>query len=145
MSHIDPTRAAFDAFKELPRDEPIEMLNLVRYRDDAAYPDDHPNAGKGMSGKDAYREYGRTSGPIFQRVGGTIVWRGKPQAMLTGPQDEAWDAGFIARYPSAAAFLEMVSDPKYRKAVLNRSAAVADSRLIRFSPGDQGASATRFS
>ena len=30
--HIDPERAAFDAFKALPRDAPIEMLNLLRFR-----------------------------------------------------------------------------------------------------------------
>jgi len=39
--HIDPERAQFDAFKALPRDTPIHMLNLVRFRDEAAYPADH--------------------------------------------------------------------------------------------------------
>lgn len=28
--HIDPTREQFDAFKDLPRDTPILMLNLIR-------------------------------------------------------------------------------------------------------------------
>ena len=26
--HVDPTRAQFDAFKALPRDQPIEMLKV---------------------------------------------------------------------------------------------------------------------
>src|SRR3546814_18544185 len=34
--HIDPERAQFDAFKALPRDTVIHMLNLVRFRDTAA-------------------------------------------------------------------------------------------------------------
>ena len=34
---IDPTRSAFEAFKALPRDEPLAMLNLVRFRDRAEY------------------------------------------------------------------------------------------------------------
>jgi uncharacterized protein (DUF1330 family) len=133
-AYIDPTREAFDAFKALPRNEPIHMLNLIRYRDQADYPDGHENAGKGWSGERAYQEYGKTSGPIFQRVGGSIVWRGAMQAMLTGPDDKQWDAAFIARYPHAGAFLEMVTDPAYRLAVVNRQAAVLDSRLIRFKP-----------
>ncbi len=136
-TYIDPTRAAFDAFKALPRDRPIHMLNLLLYRDEAAYPDGHEHAAKGWTGREAYREYGRTSGPIFQRVGGSIVWRGGFQAMLTGPERE-WHDGFVAQYPNAGAFLEMVTDAEYRKAVVNRQAAVEDSRLVRFEPGEGG-------
>lgn len=136
---IDPTREQFDAFKALPRDRPIMMINLIRYRDTAAYPADHPYAAEGLSGAEAYRRYSKESGPIFARVGGTILWSGKPEVVLTGPADEAWDAAFIARYPNAAAFLEMVTDPAYRAAVVNRQAAVADSRLIRCAERESGA------
>lgn len=129
--HIDPDREAFDAFKDLPRDQPIHMLNLVRYREIAAYED-----GTKASGAEAYRAYGKASGPVFARVGGEIVWSGRPEIMLIGPAEEHWDAVFIAAYPNAAAFLEMVTDPEYRKAVKHRQAAVADSRLIRLSPRD---------
>ena len=132
--HIDPTRAAFDLFKSLPRDTPINMLNLVRYRDLAAYPDGHEHAGKGWSGARAYEEYGTASAPIFERVGGHIVWRGRFEALLTGPADEQWDAAFIAAYPDAGAFLAMVTDADYKLAVVNRQAAVETSRLIRFAP-----------
>lgn len=130
-SFINPTREAFDAFKALPRDEPIWMLNLVRFRDLALYPADHPDAGLGRTGAEAYREYGRTSEPIFARLGGRVVWRGRMQAMLTGPAEERWDAVFIARYPTAGAFLAMVTDPDYRQAVIHRTAAVQTSRLVR--------------
>ena len=135
---LDPTREAFDAFKALPRDRPIAMLNLIRYRAQATYPADHPAAAEAMSGADAYRRYGRESGPVFARVGGTILWRGAPALTLIGPPDEAWDAAFVARYPTAGAFLEMVTDPDYQRAVVHRQAAVADSRLIRCS-ADEGA------
>lgn len=130
-AHIDPTREAFETFKALPRDEPIWMLNLVRFRAQAEYPAEHDDATLGRSGKDAYREYSRTSGPVFARVGGQIVWRGVMQASLIGPADELWDTLFIARYPSAGAFLEMVTDAGYRRAVVHRQAAVETSRLIR--------------
>jgi uncharacterized protein (DUF1330 family) len=137
-TYIDPSRANFDVFKGLPRDEPIHMLNLLRYRDQASYPDGHEHAGKGWSGRRAYEEYGATSGPIFRRVGGTLMWRGAFQTMVTGPDDEQWDDGFVAHYPTAAAFLEMIKDPAYQRAVINRTAALADSRLVRFSPRSAG-------
>jgi len=130
--HIDPEREAFKLFKEMPRDEPIQMLNLLRLRDKAAYPD-----GREVSGFEAYKTYGQTSGPIFKRVGGTIVWRGAPKLTLIGPSEENWHLSFVAAYPSAAAFLEMVTDPVYQnEAVPHRQAAVLDSRLIRHTPLD---------
>lgn len=130
-SYIDPDRQAWDAFKALPKDQPIQMLNLIKLKPRADYPTDHPDHGKNLTGLDAYRAYGRTSAEVFKRVGGHQVWAGKPEVMVTGPQDaEQWDLAFIAQYPSTAAFIEMVRDPEYREHVKHRTAAVADSRLL---------------
>ena len=136
--HIDPSAHNWKAFKDLPRDTPIHMLNLLLYRQLADYPEGHEHHGKGWTGKRAYEEYGATSGPIFQRVGGTVVWRGAFETMVTGPDVREWHDGFVAFYPNAGAFLEMVTDPDYQIAVQNRSAALLDSRLMRFEPGVPG-------
>ena len=135
---IDPTRPQFDAFKALPRDTPIQMLNLIRLRPMADYPVDHPDHGKGLTGLDAYRAYGRTSAAVFARVGGRQIWAGRPEGVLTGPTDERWDLAFIAEYPGGGAFLAMVTDPAYREHVKHRTAAVEDSRLIRLAPVTPG-------
>ena len=137
-SYIDPSPANSQALKDLPRDEPIHMLNLLEYREQAEYPQGHEHAGKGWSGRRAYEEYGKTSGPIFRRVGGTIVWRGSFQTMVTGPDAKRWHDGFVAQYPNAGAFFEMIKDPEYQQAVVNRTAALVDSRLMRFEPGEAG-------
>ncbi|WGM37188.1 DUF1330 domain-containing protein [Caulobacter sp. NIBR1757] len=135
---IDPTREQFDAFKALPRDTPIQMLNLVRVRALAEYPEGHPNHGKGMTGLEAYRAYGRESAEVFGRVGGKQIWAGRPETVVTGPTDERWDLAFIAEYPNAGAFLAMVTDPGYREVVKHRTAGVEDSRLIRLAPVTPG-------
>jgi uncharacterized protein (DUF1330 family) len=135
---VDPTRAQFDAFKALPRDTPIHMLNLIRLKPLADYQAGHPNHGKGMTGLEAYRAYGRASAEVFKRVGGRQVWVGRPEAVLTGPPAEQWDLAFIAEYPNAGAFLAMVTDPDYRQHVKHRQAAVEDSRLIRMAPLEPG-------
>lgn len=132
--HIDPDRQAWEQFKDLPRDQPIHMLNLVRLKDLADYPSDHPDHGKGRTGLDAYRAYGRTTAPILKRLGGRQVWTGRPQVTVTGPRSEDWHLAFIVEYPTAQAFIDMVRDPEYREHVKHRTAAVADSRLIRMSP-----------
>lgn len=137
-TYIDPSPANFQAFKDLPRDQPIHMLNLLRFRDLAEYPEGHEHCGKGWSGRRAYEEYGKTSGPIFRRVGGEIMWRGAFQTMVTGPDGEEWHDGFVAQYPGAGAFFAMIKDPDYQLAVVNRTAALVDSRLVRFEPGEVG-------
>jgi uncharacterized protein (DUF1330 family) len=127
--HIDPTKVAFAAFRANDRAGPIHMLNLVRMRARANYPD-----GRQATGAEAYAAYGRESGPVFARLGGRIVWRATFEQMLIGPSEERWDHCFIAEYPSVAAFVEMIRDPVYREAVKHRQAAVEDSRLIRLAP-----------
>ncbi len=136
--YVDPERDQFESFKTLDRDHPIEMLNLVKFRRAAQYPPDHPLADAGLTGAQAYRNYGSETTPIVARIGVSILWRGTFQTTLIGPQDEAWDEVFIARYPTAHAFLEMVTDPIYRAAVIHRQAAVETSRLIRCAPTEGG-------
>ncbi|MDF1599826.1 DUF1330 domain-containing protein [Mesorhizobium sp. YIM 152430] len=132
-AYVDPTRETFGDFRRLVEEGPIHMLNLVRLREHAHYPD-----GRKASGVEAYRSYGRESGPIFRRLGGRISWTGDFRLMLIGPADERWDRCFIAEYPSGAAFVEMIKDPNYQKAVIHRQAAVLTSRLIRLKPGTSG-------
>lgn len=137
--HVNPTRDQFDAFKAGDREAPVEMLNLVRLRDRAEYPADHPLHGSGLTGAEAYARYGAESAPVLARLGGSILWRGQFHTMLIGPDDEAWDHVFVARYPSANAFLAMVKDPDYARAVIHRTAGVATSRLIRCGEAQPGA------
>lgn len=133
MGFVDPTKEAFAAFRDDNRAGTIDMLNLVRLRERAVYED-----GREATGAQAYAAYGRESASVLRRLGGKIVWRGAFEMTLIGPPGERWDHVFVARYPSVAAFVEMIRDPDYRMAVKHRQAAVADSRLIRLGGADAG-------
>ncbi len=137
--YVDPTRERFGEMMKLADDGPLHMLNMLRFRDRADYPAGHEKDGEELSGAEAYKHYGEESGPIFRRVGGEIVAAWSPRLVLIGPADEVWDAAFVAAYPTAAAFAEMVKDPDYQRAVIHRQAAVKTSRLIRMSPRATGA------
>ena len=132
-AYIDPTSEQFRAMMKDPWDGPVHMLNLIRLKDKAAYQD-----GRDATGAEAYAAYGRESAAIFKRVGGEIVWSGEASLMVIGPGDKRWDIAFIAAYPSASAFGDMVKDPAYQAIVFHRQAAVEDSRLIRLQPRPPG-------
>ena len=132
MPHIDPSRENWEAFKALPRETPISMLNLIKFRELADYPPDHPNHGKGLSGREAYAIYGTAFQAMVADDGAAMVWQAPLVCVVTGPPGE-WDEAFVMGYPDSGTFMAMVKNPRYvAEALPHRTAAVADSRLIRF-------------
>lgn len=129
------SKETWDKFKAERRPGPIYMLNLIQLREHAEYPD-----GRVSTGADAYKCYSEISAPVFQELGGRIVWRGEHEMSMVGPQNEAWDIAFIAGYPSVEAFLVMMKSSIYREAMSHRQAGVQDSRLMRFGTSIPGAS-----
>ena len=132
--YVEPWPTHFAGLMELPDDYPIDLLNLLLYREKALYPPGHPQANAGLSGAEAFRIYGEKSFPAFAEVGGQILWSGRMEGMLIGPMGEDWSMAFVARYPSATAFLKSITHPDYKEAVIHRQAALKTSRLIRLKP-----------
>lgn len=121
----------------LPAGQPVTMLNLLRFRDEAQYAageDDAP-----CSGREAY--YGRYAPVATELVmarGGKVVWAGRVAGHTVCPDDERWDDVLIVQYPDAATIAGMFNDPAYQAIVKHRTAAVEDSRLIPMSEGGVG-------
>ncbi len=112
-------------------DGPIEFLNLICFYEKANYPD-----GREATGVEAYNAYAKAAGPIYERLGGKILWRGIPDFVVIGPQEHQWDFAYIAEFPSLEAYGELVGDLAYQAVVFHRQAAVKDTRLIRMKPND---------
>lgn len=138
MPELDPRpEAAARLLEDLPASGALWMLNLLRYRERAAYPADFPEAQalNQQSGRDTYAHYATLVQPHLRRVGGRPLF--KTQALLTliGPSGEDWHDCLLVRYPDRAAFIAMVSDPEFQRIAAHRSAALVDSRLIVLSAG----------
>ena len=115
--HIDPTRTQARSFATTAdRAEPVFMLNLLRFKEG--------------TGAESYARYSAAAREHLERVGGAILWAGACDEALIGPEGREWDAAAVVRYPSRAAFLEMVGDPGYQAIVGDRAAGLVDSRLI---------------
>ncbi|WP_336368622.1 DUF1330 domain-containing protein [Marinobacter sp. C2H3] len=127
MKTVNPTSDAIaQVIKNTPKDQPVVMLNLLKFREQAAYEDGR----EGGSGWAAYKEYGRGALPCLQAVGAELVWSGAPTGTLIGPQGEQWDEVLLVRYPSLDAFMSMIGSDDYKAIVHHRTAAMEDSRLV---------------
>lgn len=127
--HPDP--GAIEAFATAGPDEPVVMLNLLKYAENAG----GDLAEEGWSGRDAYREYGRRIAPLLEEAGAAVLYRGEVVGGLIADGDDvAWDEALLVSYPTRRAFLAMVSSQRYLEAVRYRTAALVDSRLIPTAP-----------
>jgi uncharacterized protein (DUF1330 family) len=134
MSTVEPSAERLQEFLEGAGDDaPVVMVNLLRYRERALYPDGF--AAEPCSGREAYGRYGAVAVQRIASVGGRLIWLGSAQATVIGPDAERWDNVVLVEYPSRKKFIEMVSQPEYLAAAPHRTAALEDSRLIATSPG----------
>ncbi|MGE3728920.1 MAG: DUF1330 domain-containing protein [Lysobacterales bacterium] len=138
MPELDPRpEAAARLQQTLPASGALWMLNLLRYREQAAYPPDSPET-EGptpRSGRDSYAHYSSLVQPHLRRVGGRPLFKTAALFTLIGPAGEDWHDCLLVRYPSRAAFIAMTSDPDFQKIARHRRAALADSRLIVLAEG----------
>jgi len=113
---------------------PINMLNLLRFRDQADYRDSPELAGAGpCSGAEAYQRYMQHTAPFLQAFGGELQFLGNGSKALIGPADERWDLIMLVRQRSLKDFLAFATNEAYLKGLGHRTAALEDSRLFPLS------------
>lgn len=89
-------------------DEPVLMVNLMRLKEKAS-------SGNG-SGWDAYQRYSAAAAPLIKARGGTVMWAGRVDAVALGlAQENVWDFVALVRYPSRAAFIDMMTSDEYEQ------------------------------
>ena len=109
--------------KALPDDGPVTMLNLMRFRERSL-------DGNG-SGWDAYLRYSALAIKLIKARGGTIIWTGNAEAVALGEADRhRWDYVALVRYPSRAAFIDMMTSADYAAANVERENGCADHAIV---------------
>jgi uncharacterized protein (DUF1330 family) len=125
-----PTPAQMQAMVEKGPEGPIVMVNLLKYRDRAAYGADRSEAKENLTGREAYQRYGMTAFKHVSARGGGIAWMGPQALVFIGGPEQEWDDIVCVRYPSRQKFLEMVSDPDYLAATYHRDAGLERTALL---------------
>jgi uncharacterized protein (DUF1330 family) len=140
---ITPTREQFTEFAHGTREGEVVMINLLHFArpDDAAPP---PDAGasadtdtdtESSSGAGAYREYSDQVVKMVESRGGKVIWTGRPENVLIGDSiADDWDLVALVSYPSRAAFVDMVTSPKYEEAHTHRERGLDRTVLLACEP-----------
>jgi uncharacterized protein (DUF1330 family) len=122
---IGPTKEQIQALVDSELDTPVVMLNLLKFAERASGGADGVESGRG-----SYERYGERMRSMLEETGARVLFQGRADSVVIGGDADDWDAVILVEYPSRAAFLEMTSSKKYREVSKDRSAGLADSRLI---------------
>lgn len=120
---IEPTADQMKTLFSSTDEGPVVMLNLLRYLDLAS-------DGSGRTGREAYNDYSAAVLPMVASRGGGIVYFGTTSSTVIGPAAEQWDDIVLVMYPNRAAFIDMTTSAEYLAIMGDRTAALADSRLV---------------
>ena len=108
-------------FLETGNDETIYMVNLLKFKDKAEYPDKRETD---LSGREAYAIYAEEVQHHLAKVGAKSIFGASVKRLMLGEVEELWDSVAIATYPNRKAMLEMISDPDYIKSAQHRVAGL---------------------
>jgi uncharacterized protein (DUF1330 family) len=117
MSGLEPTPEQFAALAARPADEPVVMVNLLKFKPEG--------------GLESYRQYGQEVVPHLEQVGATLRYAGGAPSVVIGNGEQPWwDAILIVEYPTPQAFIDMVTTQEYAKVHEHRATALDRGDLI---------------
>mgnify|MGYP005701996131 FL=1 len=122
---VYPNREQMKGFFEEDSDnQPIFMINLLKFKEKAEYKDGRETS---LSGREAYALYGKIMEKHLIKIGGEVIFKSKVTRIAVGKVDELWDAIVIAKWPSKKVMGEnmMPSDPELLEGYQHREAGLA--------------------
>ena len=102
---IYPTPEQMQKLMAGPQDQPVVMVNLLRFKPRADAADE------GVSGQEAYMRYASKMREFVESKGGRFIWVGRVDSQVIGEGGEGVHSVGLVEYPSRKVFLEIASDP----------------------------------
>ena len=131
VNAVFPPAEQAAAFFGGAEDGPFVMINLLKFKERAGYPDGSDAA---LSGREAYARYGAGVQSCLAAVGGKAFYAGGVTDLMLGEVEELWDMVALAQYPSRAAMMKMIQSPEYQAIEKHRVAGLAGQLNIRTKP-----------
>jgi uncharacterized protein (DUF1330 family) len=119
-----PTAEQIRHLLEGPADQPVVMVNLLRFQERA------DGDGAEASGREEYLRYGERMREFVQAKGGRLIWAGRVDSQVIGAGAEGFHVVALMEYPSRQAFLEIVNDPHVCEISSHRAAGLEGQWLL---------------
>lgn len=111
-------------------DGPFYMVNLIRYRDRAEYPDGRTTDLTGQEADAIYGSFMRST--KLPEIGARVIYVGQVERDIIS--DSGFDVVAVVEYPSRARFVQMTQDPAFQEMSIHKQAGVADTVVLATSP-----------
>jgi uncharacterized protein (DUF1330 family) len=102
-------------------DGPIYMVNLLKFKARAEYPDGRE---ADLTGAEAYARYGAAVVALIAEHGGRIIFSGAVNWLMIGRADELWDQVAVVEYPDRGALLAISASDAYQEIAVHRTAGL---------------------
>ena len=122
VNKVYPNKEQIKGFMEPVSEGPICMVNLLKFKDKAAYEDGRDTD---LSGREAYALYEEGVKKLLQEIGGGIGFEGDVARLALGEVEELWDVVALAVWPARGAMFEVMQSPEMQAISVHRSAGLA--------------------
>lgn len=121
---IYPTPEQIQALSAGAPEQPVVMVNLLRFKARADAPDE------GISGEEAYQRYADRMRACIESKGGRFLWVGRVDSQVIGEGGDGFHVIGLVEYPSRAAFLAIATDPEVQQIGVHRTAGLESQWLL---------------
>ncbi|MEJ2443836.1 MAG: DUF1330 domain-containing protein [Exilibacterium sp.] len=118
---LGPTENQIKELQAPGPDQPICMVNMLKYKERAVYPDGRDTS---LTGKEAYEIYAKAVANMLPDYGGKIAFVGDVTYLRLGGVEELWDEVAIVMYPSRHQMSKMIMSDGWREASIHRVAGL---------------------
>ena len=121
---VYPTAEQIRTLLSGPADQPVVMLNLLRFKPVADRPND------ALTGEAAYRRYVDKMVPFVESKGGRVIWSGRVDSQVIGEGGDVFHVAALMEYPSRKAFVEIATDPYVQEIGIERASGLEGQWLL---------------
>ena len=118
---LGPTEDQVKQMQAPGPDQPICLVNMLKYREHAQYPDGRDTS---LTGKQAYEIYAKSVEKMLPTYDGKLTFVGDVTYLRMGVVEELWDEIVIVMYPSRSHMRKMTMSEEWKEASVHRIAGL---------------------
>lgn len=130
-----PNFKQMSEFLKRDRSKRVQMLNLLKFRDTALYPQGYK--GKQLTGNRAYSIYGKIANRCLKILGCFLELAGSIDSIVVGNEDSDWNFVGFVHYRSMNSLVKYTSSKVFQDIQIHREAGMEKTKVYAISPYEE--------